>query len=347
MGLNQLLLSSLSLIFFAVFLPAEPSLACGKPAIVHLGPANDGLLAKTPGQRLVDQANQKVRTGDRQGALRDLQQALQADPRNFWAYMSRASIWMEMENYSRAVADATTAISLNPTNPDNWSPYNLRGMAHLLQKQYKAAAQDWQNARKFNMPRQFLHFNFYSRGETLRLAGDLSGAITECTQSIELLPTAEAYDNRGKAYSQNGDKALAIADFRTAARLLGANQNFADLDIVIRRLLGVQAAIVGIAIPVPRSWQFPAVIEAARSFSPRNLEGRVFGQTGLAYSLEQLDSLPVANLSASELQKYADIVTHAFPDAAFLRQVSVQECSDISAEDLNTTALANMAYVSL
>jgi hypothetical protein len=55
----------------------------------------------------------------------------------------------------------------------------------------------------------------------------------------------------------------------------------------------------------------------------------------------------VASLTASELQKYADIVTHAYPDAAFLRTVSVKGCSVISADELNPTALANVAYISL
>jgi tetratricopeptide (TPR) repeat protein len=347
MGPNQWLVASLLLGFFSASLPAEPSLAIGKPTIVQLSSTKDGLLAKSPSQRLVDKAHEKEKKGDRQGALRDLEEALQADPRNFWAYMSRGVIWLQMESYQRAIADATQAIALNPRNPDNWSPYNLRAMAHLLLKEYEAAAQDWEKARQFNLPRELLHVNLYSRGDALRLAGDLPGAIAECTKSIQLLPTAEAYDNRGMAYSQKGDKDLALADFRAAARGFGSKQDFANLDTVILRLLGLQAAMAGVGIYAPRSWQFPAVIESARTLSPRNLEGRTFDQSGLAYPLEQLDSLPVASLPDSELQKYADIVTHAFPDAAFLRQVSVKGCGDILAEELNTTALANMAYISL
>ena len=347
MGPNQWLVASLSLGFFSASLPAEPSLAIGKPTIVQLSSTKDGLLAKSPSQRLVDKAHEKEKKGDRQGALRDLEEALQADPRNFWAYMSRGVIWLQMESYQRAIADATQAIALNPRNPDNWSPYNLRAMAHLLLKEYEAAAQDWEKARQFNLPRELLHVNLYSRGDALRLAGDLPGAIAECTKSIQLLPTAEAYDNRGMAYSQKGDKDLALADFRTAARGFGTKQDFANLDTVIQRLLGLQAAMAGVTLPAPRSWQFPAVIESARTLSPRNLEGRAFDQSGLVYPLEQLDSLPVASLTASELQKYADIVTHAFPDAAFLRQVSVKGCGDFSADELNSTALANLAYISL
>lgn len=347
MGINQWLMASLWIGFSSSLISGLPSLANGKPAIVQLRPTENGLLAESPSQRLVDQANEKAKKGDRQGALRDLEKALQADPRNFWAYVARGFIRMQMENFQGAIADATQAIDLNPGNPANWSPYNIRGMAHFLLKQYEAAAQDWYEARQFKLPREFLHVNLYSRGDALRLAGDLPGAIAECTKSIQLVPSPEAYDNRGMAYSQKGDKDLALADFKTAARGFGTREDYANLDSVIQRILGLQAEMAGVGLPAPRSWQFPAVIESARKLSPRNLEGRAFDQSGLAYPLELLDSLPVASLTASELQKYADIVTHAFPDAAFLRQFSVKGCGDFSADELNTTAFANVAYISL
>lgn len=347
MGPHQWLVTSLWLGCFSTFLSAVPPLAIGRPAIVQLRPIESGVIAKSPSQRLVDQAIEKEKKGDRQGALRDLEKALQADPRNFRAYMARGTIWLQMENYQNAITDATHAIELNPGNPDNWSPYNLRGMAHLLLKQYDAAAQDWDKARQFNLPRELLFVNLYSRGDALRLAGDLLGAIAECTKSIRLVPTPEAYDNRGMAYSQKGDKDLALADYRTAARGFRARGDTANLDAVVQRLLGLQAEMAGVGLPAPRSWQFPSVIEAARTISPRNLEGRAFDENGLAHPMEQLESLPVANMPPSELQKYADIVTHAFPDAAFLRTVSLEGCRDIPAEELNTTALANAAYISL
>lgn len=75
------------------------------------------------------------------------------------------------------------------------------------------------------------------------------------------------------------------------------------------------------SIPEPSSWLFPDVIESARTISPRNVEGRIFNQFGLAYSLEELEALPVATMTPQELQKYADIVTHAYPDAVFRQRL--------------------------
>jgi len=129
------------------------------------------------------------------------------------------------------------------------------------------------------------------KSQAVQLApGDLPGAIAECTKSIQLFPTPEAYDNRGMAYSLKGDKGQALADFRTAARGFGTRGDFANLDCTLERLLGHQAAMAGVSLPAPRSWQFPEVIKAARPLSPRNIEGRPFDQRGLAYPYGKLDS---------------------------------------------------------
>ena len=98
-------------------------------------------------------------------------------------------------------------------------------------------------------------------------------------------------------------------------------------------------------IPEPDSWSFPEVIESARAISPENIEGRPFDQFGMAYSSGVLKELPIASMTAQELQKYADIVTHAYPDAVFK---SVPASSkEISLDKMNETTFANIAYISL
>jgi hypothetical protein len=95
----------------------------------------------------------------------------------------------------------------------------------------------------------------------------------------------------------------------------------------------------------PDSWSFRDVVESARKIAPRNIEGRVFDYSGLAYSLAEINSLPIATLPPQELQKYADIVTHAYPDAVF-RQLG-GACNDMPIEQFNVTSVAGIAYVSL
>ena len=98
-------------------------------------------------------------------------------------------------------------------------------------------------------------------------------------------------------------------------------------------------------IPEPATWTFPDVIESARKISPRNVEGRLFNKFGLVYSSDELGNLPVAAMSSEDLQKYADIVTHAYPDAVY-RQFPAT-CKKIPIKQMNETAIAGIAYVSL
>ncbi|MBN1904983.1 MAG: hypothetical protein JW927_07790 [Deltaproteobacteria bacterium] len=96
-------------------------------------------------------------------------------------------------------------------------------------------------------------------------------------------------------------------------------------------------------LPEPATWAFPDVIECARKIAPRNIEGRIFDQLGLAYSRSEVKKLPIATMSSDDLQKYADIVTTAYPDAVF-RQFPVS-CKEIPIDQMNETSIANIAYV--
>lgn len=98
-------------------------------------------------------------------------------------------------------------------------------------------------------------------------------------------------------------------------------------------------------IPMPESWAFPQVIESARSISPNNVEGKTFNQSGLVYTTDELAKLALSSMTAEELQKYADIVTHAYPDA--VARGFPPSCDDLPIEKLNETAVAGLAYVSI
>ena len=99
------------------------------------------------------------------------------------------------------------------------------------------------------------------------------------------------------------------------------------------------------SIPEPPSWSFPEVVESARAINPKNREGRVFNRFGLAYSQDELKRLQVPKMSPNELQNYADIVTHAYPDA-IAKQLPTS-CKEIPLDNLNETSIAGIAYVSL
>jgi hypothetical protein len=150
------------------------------------------------------------------------------------------------------------------------------------------------------------------------------------------------------AYAARGNLEQAVEDYKKAAEIFkqrGDLKNYESVMDRLQQILNQGDPVVQNPIPEPRSWSFPDVIESARAISPRNVEGRTFNQFGLAYSLEELNALPVATMTPQELQKYADIVTHAYPDAVF-RQTPAS-CKELPIDQINTTSIANVAYVSL
>ena len=98
-------------------------------------------------------------------------------------------------------------------------------------------------------------------------------------------------------------------------------------------------------IPMPESWGFPQVIESARAISPNNVEGKPFNRFGLVYTPDELEELKLSSMSTEELQKYADIVTHAYPDA--IARGFPPSCNDLPIKKLNETTVAGLAYISI
>ncbi len=99
------------------------------------------------------------------------------------------------------------------------------------------------------------------------------------------------------------------------------------------------------SVPMPESWKFPQVVESARSISPNNVEGKPFDRFGRVYSSNELSKLVLSSMSAEELQKYADVVTHAYPDA--VAKDFPADCDTLSVGQLNETAVAGVAYISI
>ncbi|QFT53077.1 hypothetical protein [Microbulbifer sp. THAF38] len=95
----------------------------------------------------------------------------------------------------------------------------------------------------------------------------------------------------------------------------------------------------------PESWSFPEVVEHARKINTNNIEGKPFNRFGLVYTSEEVSSLKLSALSAQDLQKYADIVTHAYPDAVAKHLPS--QCGALPLDKINETAVAGIAYVSI
>ena len=176
-------------------------------------------------------------------AIADYGAALQADSGDMAAiHMLRGGVHANKGEYDLAIADYSTAIQLAP---DDVSVYIIRGDAHRYGKrEYDLAIADYDAALRI---RPDCMVAYVGRGETHAEKGEWEQAIADFGAALECfrpgiggyldpgatyrldktmdmpgffewldadLPTV--YLNRGKAYLQEGDYSLAIADFSAA-----------------------------------------------------------------------------------------------------------------------------------
>ena len=95
----------------------------------------------------LDEALKFYSTGDLNGALERCTQALELNPKSGAAYSIRGTIFYQMHNYERAVADLYNAADFNPY--DDKIYYN-RGLAHIKLNDFKAAVEDFSKALELN-----------------------------------------------------------------------------------------------------------------------------------------------------------------------------------------------------
>ncbi|WP_303840558.1 tetratricopeptide repeat protein [Selenomonas ruminantium] len=120
-------------------------------------------------------------------AMADYNMAITLAPKFIIAYYNRGRLYLDMDNYSKAIHDLSKAIELSKTTTlDNFSSidaYRYRGLAYNLSKQYNKA-------------------------------------ITDFTKVIELLPQDNrAYYGRGYAYEQLGYTSQSNIDYKKAQEL--------------------------------------------------------------------------------------------------------------------------------
>jgi len=174
--------------------------------------------------------------GDLQGALADLNEAVRLDPDDVGNLRERGDIRRQLKDYQEAIADYTEAIRLKPDFAD---AYNARGLAYHLQEKYPEAIKDYSEAVRI-YPKPFYYGN---RGEAHRLQGDYQEAITDYTEAIGLKPDfADAYNARGLAKAEIGDKQGAIEDLQKAAQLFreqGNDDAYQVAQTKIREIQGI------------------------------------------------------------------------------------------------------------
>jgi tetratricopeptide (TPR) repeat protein len=128
----------------------------------------------------LQRAQLRIRAGDPQGAITDVESALRLDPARAGAWSVRAEARAQLGRLDDAAADFARAVELNPKLPEVWL-----GRGRLMLKQSKFAE-----------------------------------AIADLDRAIELNPQSpEAFDTRGRAREGAGDLAGALDDFNKAKLL--------------------------------------------------------------------------------------------------------------------------------
>lgn len=131
-----------------------------------------------------------------------------------FAYNNRGYAYGEAGAQSKAIADYTTSIRLNPRQP---YPYNNRGLTYSKLGDYKRALQDYEAALKID-PKYAYAYN--NRGLTYQTMGDQAEAIKNFDSAIALKPGyAYAYVSRGVSRHKLGQIKEALADYEAATRI--------------------------------------------------------------------------------------------------------------------------------
>ena len=167
----------------------------------------------------LDKAWDAHERGENLDALKLCNEVLELDPNSYLAYSYRASVYVGLKDYYKAIDDANKSIEINPTY---YYSYNNRGCAYLELGNYEQALSDFSESirrvgrRKYPIP-------YLNRAATYIELKEYEKAIDDCNKVIEFKPTcAEAYNNRGCAYEELGETTKAQVDF-VKAKQLGYN----------------------------------------------------------------------------------------------------------------------------
>ena len=129
------------------------------------------------------------------------------DPKDAQAYQARGQIWIEKEEWDRALADLDSALRLAPSDPKT---HHLLGLILVQQKQFNEAITSFSQAIKLDPGMASLR----DRGLAWDAKRFFDKAFADLTEAIRLDPGNVALVlSRGKVCSRRGRHIQAMADF--------------------------------------------------------------------------------------------------------------------------------------
>ena len=166
-------------------------------------------------EALTERGNLRMRAGDLQGAIADLDSAIAGGALDVRTWIQRADAHLRSGHLALAEQDATRALAIDPQRPRPWL---LRGQARMHQGDKRAAFDDLCRAIELNPT------NALAPGLRARLRidrGEFQEAIRDATVALNLDPQlAAAWEARAAARAfLEGDPALVLADADRAISL--------------------------------------------------------------------------------------------------------------------------------
>jgi tetratricopeptide (TPR) repeat protein len=170
-----------------------------------------------PQDRLTDYTNSPAemhRIAKSAYRILDLNNSLEANPRQANLFKERAAEYARLWNYEQAIADYSSALALQP---DDANAFHFRGVAYEQMGQLERALEDYQQAVTIDPQISNVYIN---RGVNFGKIGNFRQSIDSLTEGIRLAPrNPEGYFNRGITYIQQGDFESAIDDLSNVIQL--------------------------------------------------------------------------------------------------------------------------------
>jgi len=162
----------------------------------------------------VARGQEKLRLGDKAGALKELDKAIKLNPKDDISYNQRGIINTELGKFNEAIEDFTKVIALKP---ESFTAYHNRANVKIQMKDYTGAIADLNTALKIN-PKSSREY--YSRAEAKFGMNDFKGAINDLNTNIRFDDkNVKSYSMRGTAKYNTEDYKGAIEDFNQSINL--------------------------------------------------------------------------------------------------------------------------------
>jgi tetratricopeptide (TPR) repeat protein len=146
-------------------------------------------------------------------AAEQLDRKIAADPNDAQAYLLRGRIWIEKEEWDRALADLDAAIRLAPADAKS---HHLRGLVQARKNQIDQAIVEFSEAIRLDPG---LAVAYRDRGLAWDAKRDFDKALPDLNDAIRLDPGNVSFVmSRGKVCSTRGRHNQAMADFAWVIR---------------------------------------------------------------------------------------------------------------------------------